>query len=75
MIFDKIFFRLFARVMSLSSKSSCFGVGFLEPGLFGVKFEGIFVVLKSLLKIPDFVETGSPCEKCIDMLRIELNDY
>jgi hypothetical protein len=56
-VLDKVFFRLFSRVMPFGSESPGFRVRFFEPGLFSIEFEGVFVILKGFLKVTDFIET------------------
>lgn len=74
MILYKILFRLFAREVSFGSKPSGVGVRFLESGFLSVKFKGVFVIFEGLFKIFDFIKTGSPCQKGINVFRIQLNN-
>ncbi len=73
-VFDKVFFRLFPCVMSFGSESPGFRVRFFKAGLFGVKFESVFVVFEGLFKVANFIETRASGKEGVDMLRVEFDD-
>jgi hypothetical protein len=73
-VLDEVFFRLFPCVMSFGSESPGFRVGFFEPGLFGIEFEGVFVILKGFLKVTDFIEARASGKEGVDMFWVEFDD-